>query len=74
MAQLTQSGSVFKAINWQALHEKRVKPPKEEKTVKKPEEDNKGFSNVLKVQKTPGFINQDLFQGFSFINYRVKPG
>jgi len=64
----------FKAIDWQALHEKRVKPPEEEKAVKKPEEDNKGFSNVLKVQKTPGFINQDLFQGFSFVNYRVKPG
>jgi len=46
----------FKGINWQALQEKRVQPPEEEKAAKKPEEGKHGFSN------------QTLFQGFSFMN------
>jgi len=62
----------FKGIDWRAVHEKRVKPPEKEKVVKTPEEDNKGFNKVLKVDKTPGTINQNVFQGFSFINYGVR--
>jgi len=77
---LGSSGSVdavrqhpfFKGIDWQALQEKRVKPPVKENVAKKPEEDNKTFSKVLNIDKTPVFINQNLFQGFSFINYGVK--
>jgi len=62
----------FKGIDWRAVHEKRVKPPEKEKVVKTPEEDNKGFNKVLKVDKTPGTIIQNVFQGFSFINYGVR--
>ena len=64
----------FRGIDWQALQEKRVKPPEKENVAKKPEEDNKRFSNVLNIDNTPGFINQNLFQGVSFINYGVKQG
>jgi novel protein kinase C epsilon type len=62
----------FTGIDWKALQEKRVKPP--EKVAKKPEEDNKTFSKVLKDDNTSGIINQKLFQGFSLINYFVKQG
>ena len=56
--------SFFKGIDWQALQEKRLKTPEKEKVAKKkPEEYNQSFSKVLK-----------LFQGFYFINYRVKRG
>jgi len=63
----------FKGIDWKTLEEKRVKPPEKEKVAKKPKEDNKRFSKVLKVDSTPR-INQNLFQGFTFINYGVKRG
>jgi novel protein kinase C epsilon type len=56
----------FKGIDWQALREKRAKPPPK-KVAKIPEEDNHSFSKVLKVDNTP-CINQHLFQGFSFTN------
>jgi hypothetical protein len=64
---------VFKGIDWKALEEKHVKPPEKEKVVENPEEDNKRFSKVLKVDSTPS-INQNLFHGFTFINYGVKRG
>jgi serine/threonine protein kinase len=60
----------FKGIDWQALQEKRAKPPTK-KVAKKPEQDNQTFSKVLKDGNTQ-CINQDLFQGFSYINYGVK--
>jgi serine/threonine protein kinase len=63
----------FKAISWKSLQEKRVKPPVKEKVAKKPEEDNKRFSKVLKDDNTSGIIDQKLFR-FSFINYFVKQG
>jgi len=62
----------FKGINWQALQEKRVQPPEEEKAAKKPEERKHGFSKVLKDDNTTSISNQTLFQGFSFMNYIVK--
>jgi hypothetical protein len=62
----------FKGIDWKALQEKRVKPPEKEKVAKKPEEDNKRFSKVLKDDNTSCTINRNLFQGFSFINYFLK--
>jgi len=62
----------FKGIDWKALQEKRVKPP--EKVARKPEEDNKRLSKVLKDDNTSGVINRKLFQGFSFVNYFVKRG
>jgi serine/threonine protein kinase len=79
---LGSSGSVdtvrqhpfFKGIDWQAVQEKRVKPPEKEMVAKIPEEDNHGFSKVLKDDNAPFINNQDLFLGFSFINYGVKPG
>ena len=64
----------FKGIDWQALREKRVKPPEKEMVAKIPEEDNHGFSKVLKEDNAPSINNQDLFQGFSFVNYGVKQG
>ena len=64
----------FKGINWQALQEKRVQPPEEEKAAKKPEEGKHGFSKLLKDDNTAYISNQTLFQGFSFMNYRVKGG
>ena len=63
----------FKGIDWKALQEKRVKPPKKEKFAKNPEQDNQRFSKVLKVDSSPR-INQNLFEGFSFINYGVERG
>jgi hypothetical protein len=62
----------FTGIDWKALQEKWVKPPEKEKVAKKPEEDKKTFSKVLKDDNTSGIINQTLFQVFSFINYFVK--
>ena len=62
----------FKGIDWKALQEKRVEPP--ENVAKKLEEDNKRLSKVLKDDNTSGNINQRLFQGFSCVNYFVKPG
>ena len=62
----------FKGIDWKALQEKRVRPP--ENVAKKLEKDNKRLSKVLKDDNTSGNINQRLFQGFSFVNYFVKPG
>ena len=62
----------FKDIDWKALQDKRVKPPEKEKDARKPEEDTRSFSKVLEDDDTPGTINRNLFQGFSFINYRVK--
>jgi hypothetical protein len=51
-----------------------VKPLEKEKVAKKPEEDNKRFSKVLKDDNTSGIINRKLFQGFSFMNYFGKRG
>ena len=51
-----------------------MKPPEKEKVARKPEEDTQSFSNVLEVDNTPGVMNRNLFQGFSFINHRVKRG
>jgi serine/threonine protein kinase len=62
----------FKAIDWKAPQEKRVKPTEKEKVAKKPEEDNKRFRKVLKDDNTSGIIDRKLFQGFSFINYFGK--
>jgi hypothetical protein len=61
----------FRGIDWQALKEKRVNPLEKKKVAKRPEEDNQKFSNVLKVDKTPHIINQNIFEGFSFVNYGV---
>jgi serine/threonine protein kinase len=63
----------FKGIDWKALEEKRVKPPEKEIIAKKPKDDNKRLSEVLKDDNTSGVINRNLFQGFSFINF-VKRG
>ena len=41
----------FKGIDWQALQEKRVKPPG--KVAKKRQEDSQSFSKVLKVDNKP---------------------
>ena len=62
----------FRGIDWLALQEKRVEPPEEEKFSENTEEDSQGFSNVLKVGNSPDIVNQSLFEGFSFINYRAK--
>jgi len=51
-----------------------VKPPKVEKVPENTEEDTQSFGKVLKVDKSPGIINRNLFQGFSFINYGTKRG
>jgi serine/threonine protein kinase len=50
----------FKGIDWKALEEKRVKPPQKEKVARKPEEDNKGLSKMLKDDNILGDINQKL--------------
>ena len=62
----------FEGINWQALQEKQVQPPEEEKAAKKTEEGRHGFSKVLNDDNSAYIFNQTLFQGFSFMNYRVK--
>jgi serine/threonine protein kinase len=62
----------FKGIDWKALQEKRVQPPEEEKAAKKLEEGKHGFSKFLRDDNTSYISNQTLFQGFSFMNYRVK--
>jgi serine/threonine protein kinase len=62
----------FKGIDWQALREKRVRPPEKEKFTKKHEDDDHGFNKVLRDDYTACHINQNLFEGFSFINYGVK--
>ena len=59
----------FKGINWQALQEKQVQPPEEEKAAKTRMD---GFSKLLRDDNTAYISNQPLFQGFSFTNYRVK--
>jgi serine/threonine protein kinase/outer membrane murein-binding lipoprotein Lpp len=61
----------FKGIDWKALQEKRVKPPEKENFAKNPERDNETFSKVLKVNSSPR-NNQNLFEGFSFINYKIR--
>jgi serine/threonine protein kinase len=66
-----QQHSFFRGIDWLALQEKRVEPPEEEKFAGNTEE---GFSKVLKIDNSPGIINLNLFQGFSFINYGAKRG
>jgi len=59
----------FKGVNWQALQEKRVQPPEEEKA---PKTRMDGFSKLLRDDNSAYISNQPLFQGFSFMNYRVK--
>ena len=58
----------FKGIDWKALQEKRVQPPEKEKAAKTPKEDKHGFNKLL----WDDISNQTFFQGFSFMNYRVK--
>jgi len=62
----------FDGINWQALQEKQVQPPEEEKAAKKTEEGRHGFSKVLNDDNSAYISNQTLFRGFSFMNHRVK--
>jgi hypothetical protein len=69
---VVQQHPFFKGIDWQALQEKRVRPP--EKVAKKAEEDTQSFAKVLNDDDKPCRINQNLFQGVSFINYGVKRG
>ena len=68
-----QQHSFFRGIDWQALQEKRVKPPEVEKVPENTEVNTQSFDKVLKADKSPGIINQNLFRGFSFINYGAKP-
>jgi len=73
VAQLTvRQHPFFKGTDWQSLQWKWVKPPEKEKDAKNPEEDNNRFSKVLNVDNAPHIISQNLFQGFSFINYGVN--
>jgi len=55
---MVQQHPFFKGIDWQALQEKRVKPPEK---VKKTEEDNHRFRKVLKDDNTSCIINQEVF-------------
>jgi hypothetical protein len=62
----------FRGIDWQALHDKRVKPPEVEKVPENTEEDIQ-FWKGAEGRKITRHYQPNLFQGFSFINYRTKP-
>jgi novel protein kinase C epsilon type len=65
----------FEEIDWKDLKGKRVVPPEVQKLAnKETTADIESFGKLLQDDNEPFIMNQNLFEGFDFINYGKKQG